>query len=402
MKKLYLISYYFAPLGRADGVNRAYLVKYLSQMDWDIEVISCENPHAFMRNFQSDPTLMGVIPDSVKLHRITSMYWGPLGELAHLLGLAEDPFGNWVNPVLKASDAIFREPGVIYAVVPPVTNAKIAERISQARHMPLVIDFRDNVFDLPKEIVREARTIIASTQRSLTEMRRNYNLDANKGIVVHNGYPEEHLQGSIPRQFPKERLRIVYAGLLNLDQDPAMLARAVRFMERMYPQTKGVVSADFYGPKNYYTRLFLRKVLSTNIRFRGYLPFQSALEEIARADLAYSSLRTPNKAYCIPSKVFQYIAMETPILAAGPEGALGDLITEHGIGRFSRSDDIESQAEDIFHFIRNPIARMEVKENIRRIKLRFAMHCEVEKLSKHLESVAGVGRQIATRSHSED
>ena len=90
MKKLYLISYYFAPLGRADGVNRTYLVKYLAEAGWDIDVISCANPHGFIRSFQKDPSLLDVIPPQVKLHPIESNYWGPLGGIAELLGVIDD------------------------------------------------------------------------------------------------------------------------------------------------------------------------------------------------------------------------------------------------------------------------------------------------------------------------
>lgn len=380
-KKLYLISYYFAPLGRADGINRSYLVKFLSDLEWKIDVISCANPHAFLRNFQKDNSLLNIFPVSVNLHPVKSFYWGPVGQIAALSGLAPDPFGNWVKPAISTAREIVKEHGIVYAVVPPVSNAKIASTIAKEKKLPLVIDFRDDVFNLSKEILHQANLIVASTPVSLQNMLSYYKLDPDKGIVVFNGYPVERISS---QHSTSSKLRIIYAGLLNIDQDPALLARAVRYMEKRYPHTKGKVQVNYYGPKNYYTQLFLRKYLTPNIRYHGYLPFAQILEKITQADLAYTSLRDERKAYCIPSKVFQYISMEVPILATGPDGALKDFINQNQIGRFSNSDDLEAQAEDIYYLLSNPTALAQMKQNLQKIKPEFAMKSQVEILDKTL------------------
>lgn len=381
MKKLYLISYYFAPLGRADGVNRTYLVKYLAEAGWDVEVISCANPHGFIRSFQKDPSLLKVIPSTVKLHPIKSTYWGPIGGIAELLGIIDDSFSNWIRPVIRAADAIIQQPGFIYAVVPPVTNAKIAAHIARHKNLPLILDFRDDVFNLNPALVKQAVTVIASTQASLENMQKHYQLSATTGAVVYNGYAKDRPSVSPDAHQAVDQLRIVYTGLLNLDQDPVMLAKAVKYMEQKYPETRGRVRVDYYGPKNYYTRLFLHKYLSDNIRFHGYVPFQTALAAIAQADLAYTSLKDDGKVYCIPSKVFQYIAMETPILAVGPGGALQSFITEHHLGRYALRDDIDAQAEDVNFFLKNREAKQAIVETIRETKKQFSMQVQAQKLN---------------------
>jgi glycosyltransferase involved in cell wall biosynthesis len=384
VKKLYLISYYFAPLGRADGINRTYLVKYLADLGWDIEVISCKNPHAFIRNFQKDFSLMELIPPQVKLHQIKSFYWGPIGGIAALFGLVDEPFWNWYFPVLRAAKSIFKETGYIYSIAPPAINVRLAWEIAKEKKMPMIIDFRDDTFNLPYSVVKNARTIIASTEISLKNMQNHYNLDNNFGIAIYNGYPINDAMDKSSKRNKIGKLNIVYAGLLNLDQDPVLLAKAIKYMEQKYPHTKNVVSVDYYGPKNYYTRLLLRKYLNDNIRFGGYIPFQTVLSEIAQADLTYVSLKDIRKAYCIPSKVFQYISMETPILATGPDGALKEFITQNKIGRFSLSNDIESQADDILYFLKNNQAYAEAVKNIQKIKSRLSMQSQVQRLDDHL------------------
>ena len=384
-KKLYLISYFFAPLGRADGVNRTYMTKYLTELGWNVDVISCANPHGFMQSFVTDYSLMDIIPPQVKLHQINSTYWGPFGGIASLLGLMEDPFVNWYRPVMRMADSIFSEKGVIYTIVPPFTNAKIGFDISQRQKMPLIIDFRDNIFNLPKEIVRSCVTIIASTEHSLEDMRKYYGLRSEIGLTIYNGFSVEYPLEA--KKYEKaEGLKIVYAGLINLDQDPVMLARALKMMEQKHPETRMKVLIDYYGPPNYYTRFLLKKQLADNICYQGFLPFKEVLKKIACADISYSSLRLNNNRYRIPSKVFQYIAMEIPILGTGPDGALKEFICNNKIGKFSLANDIEGQAEDIYYLLNNHEARLEMIENIRKIKSKFAMKNQVKKLSDYMES----------------
>ena len=182
--------------------------------------------------------------------------------------MADDPFGNWRQPVLRHAGSIFREPGILYAVVPPVVNATIAWEIARDKKCPLVIDFRDNEFNIPQAIVKDAGTIIASTQHSLEEMRQYYQLDNDRGIEVQNGYPEDLSPLPVRERERTGRLRIVYAGLLNMDQDPAMLARAVRLMEIRYPETRGAVLVDYFWPSKLLYSPFSPKV------FVGHHPFQ--------------------------------------------------------------------------------------------------------------------------------
>lgn len=396
MKKIYLISYYFAPLGRADGVNRTYLVKYLSEAGWNVTVVSCANPHGLIRNFQKDTSLLDVIPGQVKLHPIESNYWGPMGTIGELLGLTNDPFGNWIQPVLKKADQIINEPGFLYAVVPPVSNAKIAATLAQKYGFPLIIDFRDDVFNLDVQIVQQATAMIASTPLSLQRMQNFYKLPANKGITIYNGYATTYSQ--VEKNTSKDgKLKIVYTGLLNMDQDPIMLVRAIKRMQQKYPETKGRVLVDFYGPSNFYTKLFLRRYLSKNVRFHGYVPFKQALEAISQADLAYTSLKSSSKVYCIPSKVFQYIAMETPILAVGPTGALQEFITTNQLGRFALVDDLDAQADNIYYFLRNQQAKTTVTETIKKIKPEFSMQQQVMRLSEYLTNLR-VENNVATQN----
>jgi len=385
MRKLYLISYYFAPLGRADGINRTYLVKYLSEMGWDVAVISCANPHGFIRSFQKDPSLLDVLPSNVKLNRIKSFYWGPLGEIASLLKLAKDPFWNWGQAVLKQVDHLFKGKGIVYAIAPPVRNVLIAATIAKKKNMPLIIDFRDNVFDLPKSIVAQAKTIIASTSNSLIDMQKFYGMNSNNGHVIYNGYPVKKITQGTKKASTSKKLQIIFTGLLYYQNDPVVLIRAVNYLESKFPELRNKIEVNYYGPHNYYTIFFLKKKLRENIYFHGFVPFKTVLSKIADSDFAYCPIAVESNSYAIPSKVFQYIAMEIPILAVGPNGALKDLIVKNGIGRFSHYNDLEGQTNDLYELVTKPQLKRDMIENLKKIKDRFFMKEQVGTLSPLLD-----------------
>ncbi len=394
MKKLYIISYYFAPLGRADGINRSYLVRYLSELGWNIEVISCLNPHGFMRNFQRDQSLLKIIPSDVRLHPVRSFCWGPAGDIAAILRLIPDPFLNWRRSAVEKGIDIVSSPGIIYAVAPPLINILVADEIAEVTGMPLVIDLRDNLFGIPEKTVSRLRGMAASTPFSLKEMLRHYGIDSRKGHVMYNGFPDDAVIQTLDKSdSPCKELKIVYAGLINLDQDPAILIRAIKLLEQRHPAAKGLIQTDFFGPKNYYTRWFLKPYLNEQFRFHGYVPFNEAVKKIASSDMAFSSLRGTrksrgtDKSYCIPSKVYQYIATETPIFAAGPPGALADLIRTEGIGLFAPFSDIGKQADMLYSLLTQRDMLMPMRENIRKLKPKMAMRTQVSGLDRYLKAI---------------
>jgi len=399
-RQLHLVSYYFAPLGRADGVNRTYLAKHLAEQGWDLNVVSCGNPHGFLRNFQEDPSLLEVLPASVTLRRVKCPYWGPLGDLAVMAKLTRDPFLNWVWAVKRRWQTLFPSPGILYAIVPPIANAFVALHVRRMTGWPLTVDFRDDVRCLPHDLMTDTDLVVASTDRSLGNMLALYRIPPDRGVTVYNGFGH----GTPPTEGPPEdaRLRIVFAGLLNSDQDPCMIARACNGLSERSPELRGRVQLDFFGPENYYTQFFLRRHLNANVRFRGYVPLAHMLREIAHADVGCSTLTTGGNAYRIPSKVFQYLAMERPILATGPEGALKDFVLQHNIGRFSRADDMEGQMADILFFLEHPEERQRMVENIRRIKPEFSMANQVAKLSGRLEALLGDANAGGSLHHEHD
>lgn len=390
-KKIYLISYYFAPLGRADGVNRTLLTKGLADQGWKIDVVSCANYKGTFLNFQEDTSLLRLLGEQVALYRIENPQQSPFRELAAAVGMIPDAFEGWIKPAISACKKIVQDFGVIYAVIPPVTNAIVASYISQHNQMPLVIDFRDNVFNLNRDIVQKAQAIIASTPQSLTEMIQFYQIgDQIKSLVAYNGFLENSTDviGSQQKQKKNnQKIKIIYTGLLNYAQDPAILARCIKQLSKTRPDIMQKLGIDYYGPENYYTKIFLKPYLSQVIKFKGYVIFSEALLAMSQADFGYTSLRYNSKSYCIPSKVFQYLSQGLPLIATGPDGALKELINTYKIGVFSEFSNLERHKENILNIIEKPHCVEELRMNVQKFSHIFQLKEQIMKISELLKSL---------------
>lgn len=209
--------------------------------------------------------------------------------------------------------------------------------------------------------------------------------------VIHNGFPDETPIDAIPNpttlRTDAHELHIIYAGLANLDQDPAALARAWRLLAQRAPATARRIFIDYISPDNYYTRRVLARLCGPNVRSSGYRPYREALGLIRAADLGYSALRSSTKSYCIPSKVFQYLAMERPIIATCDDGALRELINDTGIGFVVPQNDLDAQVQLLVRLVEDRTALQSAQVAVLRERERFRMASEAQRLNHFLRSL---------------
>jgi glycosyltransferase involved in cell wall biosynthesis len=387
-KTLYLISFYFAPLGRADGVNRAFLTRYLADLGWNVKVICADNPHGLLRNYQIDPSLLDVLGPKVQRFGVP-YHAGIRNELACLAHLKPDPFSHWIPAATAEALRQIDAPGVVYAVVPPVSNALVAWQVAKQRNLPLILDFRDNEFRLPRSCVADAAMIAASTQHSLDDMQAHYGRHSNKrrDMVYFNGYPDLEASLTLATTAPKNPLRLIYAGLLNWEQHPAMFSQAANVVRRRRPDLDGRLQLDYYGPHNYYTKLVMRKNRNDSTRFNGYLPFAQVRKELATSSMGISTLVAASKTYCIPSKVFQYIAAGLPIFAVTPPGALSDFVERTGTGIHILPRPRGVIADALEHLLDQPELLQTMRYRVLAQREQFSLRSQVIRLDSSLQEL---------------
>lgn len=381
-RRLTLVSFYFAPLGRADGVNRAYLSRYLADLGWDIDVVCADNPRGLLRNYQQDTSLLDVLGPRVTRHAVPYRFCGGVPELLHLARLRPDPFSHWVPAAVHR--AVEVADGILYAVVPPVSNAAVAVEVARRRGLPLVLDFRDNVWNLPPDWVRGASAVLASTDWSLRDMRRHYGLgESMAGLTYLNGFPDE------PAAATENTVRegLIYAGLMNWEQHPFLVAPLLTEARRRAPQLASQLTADFYGPPNYYTRWAWRGGIREVARLRGYVPFDEIRRRFQASQFGLAALVSPSKHYCVPSKVFQYIAAGLPIIAISNEGALAALVREHDIGLHAVPAQPEVLVSALLELLQEPSRLAALRMRVKAAGEAFSLRRQVAVLSELLDRI---------------
>lgn len=384
-RKITFISFYFAPLGRADGVNRSYLARYLADLGWDINVVCAENPRGLFRNYQQDASLLEVLGPRVERHPVAYSFRGGVPELMHIAGLSADPFTHWVKEAIDRATDVAE--GIVYAVVPPVSNAAVAVAVARKRGLPLVLDFRDNVSGLSRDWVMDAAAIMASTDWSRQEMLAFYGVaPATPSLTYFNGFPDVAEAAIAHAATP--RSGIIYAGLMNWEQHPFVVANLIDAAQRVAPALAPQLHADFYGPSNYYTRLAWRGQIRKVATLHGYLSFSEIRQRLQSAQFGLATLAVDSKNYCIPSKVFQYIAAGLPIIASSKQGALKDLVEGSGIGLHAPPSRIHTLAPKLVELLADPAKLGAMHARVGAARNRFSLRSQAAIVSSLLERVA--------------
>lgn len=325
MKTIYLVSYYFAPLGRADGVNRTYLVKCLSELGWDVQVITGLKYRSLILNFQEDPFLLNILPPSVQIHRFESHRGWLCYDLKKIMGVARNLRNHWIKEAEKFSP---KEKGVFLAIVPPLDNAFLAYKLAEKHGCLLALYYPDEVLEVPAHIVHRAEVIFCVTPEIKKSLEKHYTHP--NIIVVEHGFAD--LAQLPPKDAVHLPLRLVYAGSFNFRTRPEWGAKAYHQLKQKYPSEANKIEIDYYGPDGYYFRLFLQRYLNDHIHFKGYLPFKKLMDVLPEYDMA---LTVNHADVAFPSKVYHYLNAGLPVFAVTEHPGLMDFIEKYDIGLVS-------------------------------------------------------------------
>lgn len=110
-----------------------------------------------------------------------------------------------------------------------------------------------------------------------------------------------------------------------------------------------------------------------NILLLPYQPIDFLSHSLSSANLAYVSVENKAANVCIPSKTFNLLNVEVPLLCVASENAeITKLIDSCGIGKTFQEDNITGMADFVESIIDNEEKIMEFKSNIHNIKDDFS------------------------------
>jgi hypothetical protein len=271
---------------------------------------------------------------------------------------------GWIIPAIHRGAQIIRQNKieVIFATATPWSSLVVGYFLKKMSGAKLIVDFRDpwitNPFSdktrwfvfkkvesfLEKRIVKAADFVTLNTRELTKEFQTKYKfIPEEKFHTLINGYDSKELENIQPVELSHNQDKLVLShigGLYGL-RDPAPVFKAIIEIRKQKPQLASrIIFQQIGGLDLEYDLNAYIKENDMEGAFIDYGPleYSQALKHMAASDMLL--IIQQNTTTQIPSKLYEYIYFNKPIVSIGTEkGALANLIKEYEFGAiFSESD----------------------------------------------------------------
>lgn len=394
-KTVYYITNNFPPEGRAAALLRGYQCLYLLEAGWRVEVITATTPQTTEQTFLD--RLM-VFPNFA-LHRFSapsSYFWY---EVSERLGFVHDAEVVWTQNVKRSLNLEARPNSVILATTGgSLGPLEIGVFLKEQLGRPLVLNFRDPVVnttvegrrmdgwapsrdDREKACLQKTDFLVASTERLKTTLKEKYNFSADKAAVIYGGYAQS--VPSFNKQPAEFELNIGFAGGITRNQKPEIIVRALGLLEESIARK---IRLHFWGTRGIEERTLIPSRLKAKVKTHAFKPREEFLNEfLQEIDVGFLSLHGDYFRYALPSKIFEYINAQKPVLASGPEGELKRFIEDNRIGLWSHFEDPAKLAEHMTKLLQNPAMLNDLTRHVQAIKPKLSTQVQTKALSDILQ-----------------
>ncbi len=363
MKKVLVITYYWPPSG-GGGVQRwLKFVKYLNKFGWEPIVYTPGNPEVP----SLDLSLESEVPKGTKV--ITTDIWEPYSLYKRFIGKKKNQRINtgflseskkpkltdnisvwirgnffipdarkfWIKPSVKILKNYLRKNPVdaIVSTGPPHSMHLIALGVKKSLGLPWIADFRDpwTNIDFYSQLMlskfadrkhhRQEQSVIKNAD-ILTTVSWSWaddfkNLGAENIKVITNGFdPDDFVSFT---KSNSDKFAFCHLGSMNKDRNPRNLWKALGEVSNSIEGFKDNLKITLLGSTDHQVFEDIESSgLTSQVNHINYLPHKEALEKVAESTILILPLNdTPNVSGIIPGKIFEYLALEIPILCIGPE-----------------------------------------------------------------------------------
>lgn len=408
MKKILIITYYWPPSG-GSGVQRwVKFVKYLSQNNFHCIIYTPENPEMPMidhslekdipsKNFEILKTkiiepyhLYRLITGKAGNEKITvSFLEEKKSKQSRIAKLSKWIRGNlfipdarmlWIKPSIKFLLEYLKKNKVdiIVSTGPPHSMHLIALGIKQNYpDINWIADFRDpwtNIDflndlhlthfakkkhqNLEKKVLQNADAVITISYQLTNELKQLDTLHPEKFYTITNGFDEDdYLNLNQIKKNDSSSIILTYAGLMPKNRNPQVLWEAIAELkkENLIPsnfqiQLIGKTDASIIETIKKYP-------LDTYIKKINYLPHSEVIKYETHADALLLIInKAPNSKGILTGKLFEYLALQKPIIGIGPkDGDAAKILHQTNAGLMIEHDDIKSMKEILLKLFKDDL-----------------------------------------------
>ncbi len=416
-KKALIITYYWPPAG-GPGVQRVLnIVEHLPDLGWEPIILTVENPSAPA----IDKSLLSRIPEDCKIYRTRTSE--PFTAYKKLTGkkieealpknistdkklrLSErlsrwvranffipDARKGWKKYMVKEGLKIIEneKPDIIFSTSPPHSLQLGAKQLAKNSGIPWVSDLRDpwteaywetqmpkTIFSrnknlkYEKEVLKTAThiTTVGSGIKDLIQHKTKRPVS-----VVYNGYRD------IENQFVKtEDFEIVHLGNLSSMQSCYELIEAISLLSK---EEKKKLRLVFIGTLANEYKIKLNSYSDIKAEYINYLPYKDMIARARSASMLFlPKLNSTYSKSLISAKIFDYLALQRPILAITEEGSdIEGILQQTKSGRAFQAENIDGirtyiqttlNDPDVFSPIKSELRAYSIKENVLKLATIF-------------------------------
>lgn len=267
-------------------------------------------------------------------------------DLAYMLCRTPDIDAGWYVPALLNGLAIVKRerPQVLYATGGPWTTFLVARDLARLARLPLVLDYRDpwtlnpavvrsgNVFErlamrMERTVVQRARCIIANTDvLRETLVQAHGEAVGDKTVVIHNSFDAEDYAGPDPD--PEDVFTMSYVGAMYDAHSPEPFLQAVAALCAERADLRGRFRVRLVGAGAPRIASLVRMLgLEDVVLVEDPVSHAEAVRRQRASQALLLFLTVPSdRSTFVPSKLYEYIAANRPILAVTRGGALEGLL----------------------------------------------------------------------------
>jgi len=365
MKKVLIITYYWPPSGGGGVMRWLKMSKFLPELGWQPVIYTPENPDPSVLD---ESLLKEIHPEIIELK---TPIWEPYEFYRKITGkksgtkfksgyiseastgdwksklsvfirgnlLIPDPRKFWIKPSIKYLTKYIRENPVdlIISTGPPHSMHLIAFGLKEKFDIPWIADFRDPWTDidfyaklrltkwadkihhkLELKVLTKADHVVTVSPGCATDLGKIVN---RKIEVINNGYDPLDYQFTKPEQ--DKTFTISHFGAFNKDRNPGKLWVAINEISKNSPEFKKLLRIQLIGQTDDSIINDIRKNnLTENLILIEHLAHQEGLVQLSKSQVLLLPLNdAPNVKGILPGKMFEYMALQRPILALGPTDA---------------------------------------------------------------------------------
>jgi len=397
MKIIYITQHFPPEVGAAQG--RAFDMSYnLSKIGHNVQVItSFPNHKTDFRFFKREKR------ENVKVLRTFRIKDTKKSSIRRLLNYFSFTFSSFLGGLFIG------KADIVYATSPQLFQGISGFLLSRFHRAKFVFEIRDLWVDFAeilgqfknKKLLRLAKKLeyflyqkadlIVVVTQGYKEKLISLGIPANKIIVIPNGVSPDTIPISdetldVKKYYNIEnKFLILYTGNIGAAQGlETIIKAAIQLKEN--PKFAFMFVGEGVEKPN--LQHLAQKHNLTNVIFVNQLPKQKLVSYYKAADIGIVSLKDhPLFSITIPSKIFDYLSMSTPILI-GVDGEAREIVEELNGGYFFKPEDTESFIQSLLKAQANEQKLIEMRKNMKdRLLIRFNRAYLAKKLSDELESL---------------